>query len=172
MGRTCLIGRHSHGKPLCAAAQQVAEGARSALLYNHCHFWRLMSIQPAVQPAGLRQVAEADGRPFKQLVAVQPQEDLHAFVERLCVSEVSMAPVLTTENTGALPCQLSCIAQQMKASPCCFDSSQSSTWRPAHALYCFHKTACSANMCCSKHFAARGRACSWAACMTRSTLRQ
>eukprot|EP00891_Asterochloris_glomerata_P002429 jgi/Astpho2/2429/fgenesh1_pm.00044_%23_15_t len=49
---------------------------------------------------GLRQVAEADGRPFKQLVAVQPQEDLHAFVERLCVSEVSMAPVLTTENTG------------------------------------------------------------------------
>ena len=102
-------------------------------------------------------MAEADGRPFKQLVAVQPQEHLHAFVERLCISEVSMAPVLTTENTGALPWQLLCVARHLLVSPCRRCLVQSSTWRPAHALYHFHETACSAQMCCSKHFAMRGR---------------
>ena len=52
--------------------------------------------------AGLREEAANDGRPFRQLIYVKPEEHLNVLVERLTANEVSSAPCLTTEPDGAL----------------------------------------------------------------------
>ena len=55
--------------------------------------------------AGLREEAANDGRPFRQLIYVKPEEHLDVLVERLTANEVSSAPCLTTEPDGTLLAQ-------------------------------------------------------------------
>lgn len=52
--------------------------------------------------AGLREEAANDGRPFRRLVYVKPEEHLDVLVERLVANEVSSAPCLTTEPDGTV----------------------------------------------------------------------
>ena len=56
--------------------------------------------------AGLREEAANDGRPFRRLIYVKPEERLDVLVDRLTANEISSAPCLTTEPDG-MP--LSCI---------------------------------------------------------------
>ncbi|KAL3162612.1 hypothetical protein ABBQ38_008659 [Trebouxia sp. C0009 RCD-2024] len=55
---------------------------------------------------GLREEAANDGRPFRRLVYVKPEEHLDVLVERLVANEVSSAPCLTTEPDGQEICTL------------------------------------------------------------------
>lgn len=56
--------------------------------------------------AGLREEAANDGRPFRRLVYVKPEEHLDVLVERLVANEVSSAPCLTTEPDGMIGAQM------------------------------------------------------------------
>ena len=67
---------------------------------------------------GLREEAAADGRPLKQLVSLQPEDQLTTAIRKLFHNRCSMAPVLTGPSTGARPFVLGTLLPN----PCCCGS--------------------------------------------------